>query len=240
MKLIAEHRKGILGNHNLWIFWDNLGVINQNRIIEYYKAHPGFWDYNTLFQGSGLGDLKHGDINKLSTLFVLGDLDLCDIFFHKFISYSCDYYLTYSDWGKIWWEQYNELKADPCLDSNLKQAYESITPEDIYWVDTHFFLFQYSGFVYKNYLKGNCSIERFEKAFFMEYTNLNKIQKAIQKLFFCNIRNGIIDQYLIYLEKQKRFDECIKIINEIKNTGWANEFEKRLSRCVLNKNKIVP
>jgi hypothetical protein len=87
--------------------------------------------------------------------------------------------------------------------------------------------------VYRHYLKGNCTIDRFYQAFILDFNNLAQIQSSIFKLHRGgNSRNGLIDQYLIYLEKQKEYEKCIEIILFVKGTGWTNDFEKRLKRCI--------
>lgn len=240
---METNKQGLLGLHSLWHFWDALGEKRQNQIIDYYKSHPTFFDYNTLFAGTTEGSLTNGDISTLTTLFVLSDLEFCDLMYKQFLLYSPENYLNHSKWGANWAKGLScirEILNDrPSSESaNSVNYYNSITSIDIYWNDAHFFLHVFSKFVYKLYLNGECTIDRFENVFLFEFENLKQIQLSVEKMAFGgSCRNGIIDQYLIYLEKQKRFDECIEIINRVKNLGWTNDFEKRLNRCNSKKNK---
>jgi hypothetical protein len=228
-------RQGLLKAYNLWDFWDELGESLQIKIIDSFKSKPLMWDYNDLFNGNKRGSATHGSIDLLTTIFIIDDLDFCDLVFKKYKTYTSENYANNSEWGANWLNDISHIRRIAPLNDN----YQNINTKDIYWVDVNFFLHVYTKAVYKNYLKGLCSIERFENAVHFEIENIDKIKLAITKIYGWTfpLRNNVIDQYLIYLEKQKRFDDCINLINQMRDKGWKNDLEKRLIRCEAKKNK---
>lgn len=237
MKSTTDIRQGLLRTYNLWGLWDDLGENQQKKIVEYFKSKPLMWDYNDLFYGNKGGSVTHGCIDLLTTIFVLDDMEFCDILFNKFKTYTPENYANNSEWGNNWQANINHIRE--IVPQNDK--YNIIYSTDIYWVDFHFFLHIYSKAVYRNFLKGNCSINRFENAVELDIFNIDKIKMAYTKINDWDPppRNGIIDQYLIYLEKQKKYDDCINLINKMKDKGWRNDFEKRLDRCISKRIKLV-
>lgn len=235
MSYKSNTREGLLKTYNLWDLWDELGASLQNKIIESFKSKPLMWDFNDLFNGKKAGSVTHGSINILTTIFEIDDLEFCDLVFQKFKSYKPENYTDNSDWGNNWLTDITYIRSLKTSDYNSHKMHSS----DIYWADFHFFLNRYSKAVYKNYLKGFCSIERFENSFELDFNNIDKIKNAITLSIGWEYppRNPIVDQYLIYLEKQKRFDDCINLINKMRDKGWRNEFEKRLIRCESKKIK---
>jgi hypothetical protein len=136
--------------------------------------------------------------------------------------------------------KYNYI-YDDVKDLILKESLIFI--EDVYWCDSYFFVQHYSEKVYKSYIKGDCTIERFEKAFEFCYDNMDNIKTALTKLsnFDKNraIKSGIIEQYLVYLEKQKDYHKCLNIIAQMSPIGWSNDFEKRKQRVIKKMNKLT-
>lgn len=251
--MLLKERKGALEDCNLWSFWDSLSIPYQDRIIQFFENTPVLFDYTTLFVGDSRNDIYHGAINTLGILFVNVDLHASDLFFKKFSEYIPANYHNSSNWGITWDSQKNEMirawerivkKADKTdYQTHLKSLtkIQSMSIEDIYWVDAHSFVQRYSAVVYKYFLNGECSIERFENAFNFCYDNIDRIKSAITCVYGWDkpIRNTIVEQYLIYLEKNKEFDRCIEIINEMEVRGWRNDFEKRLSRCISKKDNSI-
>lgn len=250
--ILLRERKGILEDCNLWNFWDALSNEHQNGILEYFENTPLLFDYTTLFRGNSRNDLYHGVIDSLGVLFVKGDLYLSDYFFAKFSEYNPANYRTSSKWGMNWednkvamieaWERIVEVADDSEINLKLEEleSIKKLSIEDIYWSDSHFFVQNYSAVVYKCYLIGECNIERFENAFRFCYNNIDKIKSAITSIYGWDKspRNAVVEQYLIYLEKEKCYDQCINILNEVKEKGWRNDFQKRLDRCVAKKKKL--
>jgi len=248
--LFLKERKGILEDCNLWSFWDGLSVENQNDILEYFENTPLFFDYTTLFKGDSQNDLYHGTIDSLGILFVKKDLSLSDYFFIKFSEYSPANYNLSSRWGMNWenakvemieaWERIVARSNEPEINLKLERI-KKLSIEDVYWSDSHFFVQQYSAVVYKCYLNGECNIERFENAFKFCYNNIDKIKSAITNIYGWDkpLRNAIVEQYLIYLEKEKCYDQCIHILNEVKEKGWRNDFQKRADRCIAKRKKLM-
>lgn len=243
--MVENKREGLLSTHNLWSFWDNISKKGQEDIIGYYEAHPSMWDYKTLFYGEHNGSLEHGSIYCMDLLLVTDDLTLCDYFFSKFMEYNPDNYLKSSIWGESWRAQIDKIiesskrvllrRTDVIEIKCLKERifrFSSLSINDIYWKDTHFFLQNYSKKVYRHYLNDRCSIERFTMAFNIDFNNLDNIQTSVFKLLQTNFGNGLLEQYLIHLEKQKEYKKCIDLIAKVKNRGWTNDFEKRLNRCI--------
>ena len=243
--MFESKREGLLKTHNLWSFWDDIPKKSQEDIIGYYETHPSFWDYKTLFYGEHGGSPEHGSIYCMDLLFVTDDLTLCDYFFSKFIEYNPDNYLKSSIWGESWRAQIDKIieslkrvllnRTDETEIEDLTERilrFSSLSINDIYWIDTHFFLQNYSKKVYRHYLNDRCSIERFTKAFNIDFYNLDNIQSSFYKLLQSNCRNALLEQYLIHLEKQKEYKKCIDLIAKVNNRGWTNDFEKRLNRCI--------
>lgn len=250
-ELFLSHRQGLLKNYNLWSFWDLLNEEEKHNILTYYENTPQFfYDYKTLFIGDLNGSCKNGPISILSFVLISSELETYDKTFKKFLEYTPENYRLSSDWGNLWENEktryINVLKNNKYNDNNddvneliLKESLIFI--EDIYWCDAYFFVQQYSEKVYKFYLNGECNIDRFEKAFQFCSNNINSIKTALTKLsnFDKNraIRSGIIEQYLIYLEKQKEYQKCLNIIEKMIPIGWSNDFEKRKQRIIKKSNK---
>jgi hypothetical protein len=240
-----ENRNGDLFTHNLWSFWESISLVKRTLIIESFKSSKGlFWDYNSLFQGMDkLGNLENGDIHLLNMILNIDDIDLCDACYEQFLTYKPVDYLSYSFWGSNWENKLSKLKKPTkgemlLIDCGIMdfpahrlEYYNSLSQEIIYWKDAHFFIANYSARVYKNYLNGACNIERFEKAVNFEYNYSDIIHYSILKIFNSNLRNRIFDQFLIYLEKDKKFQKCINLMNDSKFLKWNNDYSKRLIRC---------
>lgn len=249
---LLRERKGTLEDCNLWDFWDSLSIEHQNGILEYFENTPMLFDYTTLFKGDSRNDLYHGVIDSLGVLFVKNDLSLSDCFIVKFLEYSPAYYSLSSKWGMNWenskvamieaWERIVDVADDSEINLKLEvlERINKLSIEDIYWSDSHFFIQNYSAVVYKCYLNGECNIERFENAFKFCYTNIDKIKSAITSIYGWEkpLRNAIVEQYLIYLEKEKCYDQCINILNDVNEKGWRNDFQKRLDRCIAKRIKL--
>lgn len=250
-ELFLSHRQGLLNYYNLWSFWDTLTKAEIDNILTYYENTPQlFFDYKTLFIGDLSGISKNGPIGSLGYLFLSPELETYDKIYKKFLEYTPENYCLSSKWGTEWESEktryINILKNteydniyDERNDLILKESLIFI--EDIYWCDAYFFAQQYSEKVYKFYLKADCNIERFEKVFEFCCDNIHPIKTALTKLsnFDKNraIKSGIIEQYLIYLEKQKDYLKCLYIIEEMSPIGWANDFEKRKQRVFKKMNK---
>lgn len=250
--ILLRERKGILEDCNLWNFWDSLSSDHQNGILEYFENTPLLFNYTTLFKGDSRNDLYHGVVDSLGVIFVKSDLSLSDCFFAKFLEYCPANYNVNSKWGMNWenskvamieaWERIVDVADDSEINLKLEvlERVKKLSIEDIYWSDSHFFIQNYSAIVYKCYLNGECNIERFENAFKFCYTNIDKIKSSITNIYGWDkpLRNAVIEQYLIYLEKEKCYDQCINILDEVKEKGWRNDFQKRLDRCITKKKKI--
>jgi hypothetical protein len=219
------------------------------------------FDYKTIFKGEFRGhNINNGpiylmDLLLMHTPFKIQDIKYLDYFFSKFIEYSPTNYISNSRWGNSWnVQKRNKIEILKSIIKDCKEGRvefynynihlsalercENMNPEDVYWKDSYFFITNYSKLVYKAYLNGQCDINRFIK---VAHFNLNNIE--IQKSAITNVigwdtrmRTPIIEQYLIYLEKQKMYKECIEVITQVKDKGWSNDFEKRLNRCL---NKIL-
>jgi hypothetical protein len=250
-ELFLSHRQGLLKSYNLWSFWDLLTEVDKDNILTYYENTPQFFnDYKTLFIGDVRGNSKSGSISCLGSFFLSPELETYDKIYKKFLEYTPENYSLSSKWGseweneKIWYinilenNKYNDI-YDEVNDLILKESLIFI--EDVYWCDSYFFVQNYSEKVYKSYLKGDCTIERFEKAFEFCYDNIDSIKTALTKLsnFDKNraIKSGIIEQNMIYLEKQKDYHKCLKIIEEMSPIGWTNDFEKRKQRVIKKMSK---
>lgn len=239
---------GLLRLYELHDFWEKLDDRHRKNIIEKFKENLGFWDYRTLFNGEQSPDITRGAITILDMLLNNDDLELCDIVYNKFCEYSNTNYLIKS-WGSGWDNEFARLKEfyKDLMEIREGERHESVkdrwnfylhlNPAEVFWKDTHFFLSNYAQRVYKNYLKSNCSIDRFYTAFEFEYNNHTSIISSIRKLLDINISFGVGEQYLIYLEKNKKYDECISFANSFKEQGWRNDFEKRIDRCTKKSNK---
>lgn len=114
--------------------------------------------------------------------------------------------------------------------AKVKQ-YSKSTTSEWYWVDLHFFLLIYNKNVYKHYLHKECDETRFMQSYNIEHTNINSIIDTLKAKGLFPVRNPIIEQYLIYLEKRKKFKEVISLAEWYKEQGWTNDFEKRIKRC---------
>jgi len=252
-KELLDNRAGEFEFYNLWHFWDSISTDNQNEILYYFENTPLMWDYKSLFksQANSWGRLWHGDIYSLSKLLVIDDLEFADQCFLKFTEYKESNYHEASKWGMGWeegknqdimiWERIvsNSESSDLPRQSKVLEARKKVLITDVYWLNAYFFVQEYSSIVYKHFLKGNCDIDRFKQAFLFCYNNIVRIQEAFMKDDRWDKLPGskIIEQYLIYLEKQHDYISCIEIILSIKDNGWNNDFEKRLSRCYIKLNK---
>lgn len=135
--------------------------------------------------------------------------------------------------------EYRSVYSDEPINNSNLECISNLSIEDVYWTDAHFFVQHYSSFVYKAFLNSQCDSERFEKAFEFCFNNIDIIKSSITSVMGWDkpLRNGIVDQYVIFLEKAKRFNECIEIMEKMKYKGWNNDFEKRLDRCLKKKEK---
>ncbi len=111
------------------------------------------------------------------------------------------------------------------------QDYTHFKSNDWYWVDTHFFLLNYSGRVYKMYLNGICDEGRFLNSWNIENKNNKSIITSLEKKNLFPLRNPLLEQYLIYLEKRREFNKVIALCELYQEQGWKNDFNKRLMRC---------
>ena len=100
-----------------------------------------------------------------------------------------------------------------------------------FWTDFHFFLSNYSKRVYRLFLDNQCDESRFVASFIIEFQNIDKIIQSLKANDLFPVRNLIIDQYLIFLEKSKDFKSAVEIISKVRDQGWTNDFNKRLNRC---------
>jgi hypothetical protein len=249
-KLFLSHRQGLLKYYNLWSFWDTLTEVEKDNILTHYENTPQFfYDYKTLFIGDLRGSSKNGPIGSLGNFLFSPKLETYDKIYKKFLEYTPESYSLISKWGTEWESEkkryinilknneYNEI--DNNVNDLIKEA--SIFIEDVYWGDAYFFVQQYSEKVYKFYLNEECSIERFEKAFEFCHNNIINIKTALRKLSNLDknkaIKSAIIEQYLIYLEKQKDYQKCLDIIEKMNPIGWSNDFEKRKQRVIKKSNK---
>jgi hypothetical protein len=260
-KLLQE-RAGELEYYNLWSFWDGISKSQQNQIIDDFEIMPSMWDYKVLFKGYLENcHVSRGPIDALSNLMPNArndksiDIQHIDYFFSKFKEYNPNNYIQNSRWGSEW---ENTLKGiielmieskktddeDDYQSSFDKQKFierlKITTHEDAYWCSSYFFVMEYSKLVYKCYLNGRCNIDRFLSAVDFTLVNLDNLKLAVTKILDLGtetLHNGVIEQYLIYLEKQKMYIECRDIIIQLKDKGWNNDFDKRLTRCLKKINK---
>ncbi|MEI6489706.1 MAG: hypothetical protein WCP52_12130 [Bacteroidota bacterium] len=249
-KELLSSRTGSLEHYNLWEFWDSLSDDNQNGILNYFESTPLMFDYKTIFKGDIGSDNDHGAISEIDTLLVVNDLELADSCFTQFEKYNEGNYNKNSKWGnnweknqkyyiEIWKDIVKNSEPDKLIDNKIElEKNQTLTIGDVYWSNAHFFIHKYSTIAYKNYLNGNCDINRFKLSFLFSYKNIDRIKEGITKIYGWekSPKNGIIEQYLIYLEKQKDYKNCIEIILQLKDKGWRNDFEKRLNRCI---NKLI-
>ncbi len=239
----ASKSSGQLATYNLWSFWQGLGEVNQQKIIQYFEEHPSMWDFNTLFEGSGNTSHEHGPIHCLTLLLVIKDLGIADYFFEQFLKYDKRNYNQNSDWGRNWMaeknrkiEIYAKLKQNRTNESEIEELnesqhyYASIDIEDIYWTDTHFFIMEYSKIVYQKFLNGECSIDRFYKAYLLIFNGREAIYSSLKKRSLSGVQCHVFEQYLIYLEKAKEYKKCIEVSKTLINSGFTNDFKKRLVR----------
>lgn len=242
---------GVLATYNLWNFWEELGRINQQKIIQYFQEHPAMWDYNTLFEGSGNTSHEHGPIDCLRQLLVIKDLGIADYFFEQFLKYDKGNYNQHCDWGRNWMaeknrkiEMYEKLKQQRTNESEIQELNESqdyfasIDIEDIYWTDTHFFIMEYSKIVYQKFLNGECSIDRFYNAYLLIFNRRQSIYSSLEKLLLSGVKCHVFEQYLIYLEKAKEYRKCIEVIISLRDSGFTNDFNKRLVRVESKMHKL--
>lgn len=251
---LLQNRSGTLKNYNLWEFWDGIPTENKDRILDYFETTPFLlFDYKTLFKGDSVNDIYHGAISELQTLLVIKELELADYFFLKFCEYNSTNYNQGSMWGGSWenrklegikiWEHILNRTEENDLEFNKEklEKKKSLTIEDVYWSNAHFFIYDYSKIVYQSFLKGKCDIERFKRAVEFSICNIDRIKLAITNIFGWDkpLRNGILDQYLIYLEKQKQYRKCVELILQLKDKGWRNDFVIRLNRCLSKLEKNI-
>lgn len=242
---LLKQRMGFLEEYNQWDLWDEISKENQLKILYYYESTPLFFDFKTIFNGYGESDIYHGPISNLGVLFVIDDLEIADQLFKMFFSYSPINYCQNSRWGNTWktrwlntietWENIvlNSANSDVYGKQKQLDSVKNLLIEHIYWSDAHFFVQKYSQVVYKLFLNGKCTINRFLTAYNFCYRNIDVIKQSITKVYGWDkpLRNGIIDQYLVYLRKNKQYNECIEVIKKIESNGWRNDFEKQLKQC---------
>jgi hypothetical protein len=234
------NRNGDLFTHNLWSFWESIPIVKRELIITQFESGAALWGYKSLFEGIDKeGGNEHGDIHMLDLLLNVTDLELCDIFFDKFRIYKPGEYLNYSFWGSKWYDRVSRMREWAIQRDRVEniKIYDKLTPEHIYWKDAHYFISNYAKHVYKLYLDGICNIDRFALAFSFEFDNSKVINEAVRTLLEINVGNGVFEQYLIYLEKEKKYQTCIDLMNNEKLSIWKNNFEKRISRCQLKLDK---
>lgn len=245
---LLNERKGLLADCNLWSFWDGISDENQNAILDYFENTPLMFDYKSLFKGNRSNDFYHGPLSTLGIILVKSDIILADYFFEKFLEFTPKNYNINSSWGINWENSKMEMikalenrsaySGEPINNSNL-ECLSNLSIEDVYWTDAHFFVQHYSTFVYKAFLISQCDSERFVKAFEFCFNNIDIIKSSITSVMGWDkpLRNGIVNQYVIFLEKAKCFNECIDITEKMKDKGWNNDFEKRIERCLKKKEK---
>ena len=201
------NRTGSLEHYNLWEFWDSLSYDSQNGILNYFETTPLMFDYKTIFKGEIGSDNYHGVISAIDTLLVVNDIELADSCFKQFEKYNEGNYNKNSKWGNNWeknQKKYIEIwkdivkKSEPDKLADYKKELEmnqTLSIEDVYWVDAHFFIYKYSAIVYKNYLNGICDIKRFKDAFLFSYKNIDRIKEGITKILGWekSLKNGIIE-----------------------------------------------
>ena len=239
--MFMENRTGDLFTHNLWAFWESIPSANRELILQEFKSGAYLWDYNSLFEGfENEGSNEHGDIHILDILLNTTDLELCDLFYKKFLTYKSEEYLRYSFWGAKWEARVSKMKDWAILNNRIEiiKRFEALTPDKIYWKDAHFFISNYSKRVYKLYLDGICDIQRFLDAVMFEIENCGNIHSSVMQIDLTNFSNPVFEQYLIYLEKNKEYQKCIDLINSKCVSKWTNDFSKRLLRCSKKLGKI--
>lgn len=243
---LLNERKGLLADNNLWSFWDGISDEYKNAILEYFENTPLLFDYKSLFKGNRCGDFYHGPLSTLGTIFVKSNIVLLDYFFAKFLEFTPKNYSTNSSWGLNWENSKlgmikvltnHSVNSDEPINYSNIESLRNLSIDDVYWTDAHFFVQHYSSIVYKAFLNNQCDSERFVKAFEFCFNNIDIIKYSITRVMGWDkpLRNGIVDQYLIFLEKAKRFNECINIMEKMKDKGWNNDFEKRIERCLKKK-----
>lgn len=240
-KRIKEKGKGgSLKFFSLWDFWDGLGNERQNEILTCLYLTPRMWDPDSLFFGNSLGNGDHGPIGILNRIFIHTDLITIDIFYEKFKEYSIESYQKNNSWSKIWQSSHKQkvkfLKSSKFkkrlgTDNQLIENIPYINLEVIYWTDAHFFLQKFSKLVYKSLIRGEITCDRFLNAVNFEIKNIKNIHDSLYIILGCEVRNVIIEQVLIYLEKIGNLKKCKELILLVKDLGWTNNFEKRLERC---------
>ena len=124
---------------------------------------------------------------------------------------------------------------DSCLNQFKKYSFEKYGFS--YWIDSHFFISNIGRRSYRMFINKLCDNERFLYCFNFEYSNQKEIIKSLKKDDLFPVSNPIFEQYLIYLEKKKEYDEVIKLANEFKGFGWKNKFDKRIERCITKSKK---
>ena len=100
-----------------------------------------------------------------------------------------------------------------------------------YYVDLHFFLSNYSKKTYKHFYNNRCSDKRFLNCCFIEYNSNDMICEALKSKNFFPVRNIIFEQFLVYLEKKRKYNQVIEYAKQFKLKGWSNDFDKRILRC---------
>lgn len=109
--------------------------------------------------------------------------------------------------------------------------YNNLIKNEWYWVDLHFFLLNYSKRVYSLFLEKECNENRFLNSYKIEHHNIIFIKKNLLNKNMFPVRNPLLEQFLIYLEKQKDYKKVIELASYYNEQGWTNNFNKRLLRC---------
>jgi hypothetical protein len=178
------------------------------------------------------------------------DADICNLFYSKFTLYNVNDYSEKAEWGNKWvlmrkkyveWDQdalKRRLQTDP--DNSLNFFYNSLwhkTITDLYWLDCYFFLGAYSSKVYKLYLDGKVGIDLLEKAVNFSLANHKEFIIGVKNSLDTIVGSYPINQYSIYLEKHKLYNECLDLMDTATLQGWGNDFESRKERVMRKKSK---
>lgn len=245
---------GTIKVYGLWDFWESIPIEKQNDILKVLKTEDLYSLYNELFNKDEVQQ-NIGPIGVLRNLLVIFDIELCTLVFSKFITYSLESYTEKTEWNDKWNKirnsmqeralYYDEfrLKKGLVVDENhshvsTKNYLTRKTLIDLFWSDTFFFLNTYSKIVYKLFLDGKAGIDLLEKAVNFSLKNHKELYLGVNNSLEDNMGNYPIHQYLIYLEKQKLFDECLNLMDTATLIGWTNDFESRRERVMRKISKL--
>lgn len=119
----------------------------------------------------------------------------------------------------------------------LKKA-ESLIQESTPILDIHFL---YSTFINHYYKKRNLDVEFYElsKEYCKKQISINKeVKKAFRKEGFPSLPRHLgFEKLAIILEKEKDFNEAIKICEKAKSLHWNSDWDKRIQRIEKKKEK---